>query len=92
MNNNNDVYVVYSLVLQFHICSLSLDATIEQCDSLHERWQHHQKQYFSSSLADLEHRILLAEDSLKKHKSQPHLAEVEQSYAHRNLRCVVTTI
>ena len=64
-----------------------MDATIEQCDSLHNRWQQHQKQYFSSSLADMEHRILLAEDSLKKHKvPQPHITEVEQSYAHRNLR------
>ena len=34
-------------------------------------------------------RIILAEDRLKKHKTQqPHLAEIEQSYAHRNLRSV----
>ena len=34
-------------------------------------------------------RIILAEDRLKKHKSQqPQLAEIEQSYAHRNLRSV----
>ena len=34
-------------------------------------------------------RIILAEDRLKKHKTQqPQLAEIEQSYAHRNLRLV----
>ena len=38
-------------------------------------------------------RIILAEDRLKKHKTQqPHLAEIEQSYAHRNLRSVYSSI
>ena len=38
-------------------------------------------------------RIILAEDRLKKHKTQqPHLAEIEQSYAHRNLRSVYFSI
>ena len=42
---------------------------------------------FSSPLADMEHRILLAEDRIKKHKTQSAgPAEVELSYAHRNLR------
>ena len=36
--------------------SVTLDATIERCDSLHERWQQHQQTYFSAPLADMEHR------------------------------------
>ena len=58
--------------------------SIAECDGLHEKWQAHQAQYFSSSLADLEHRILLAEDNIKKHKPSP--APPDQSYAHRRLR------
>ena len=38
-------------------------------------------------------RIILAEDRLKKHKTQqPQLAEIEQSHAHRNLRLVYSVI
>jgi len=63
-----------------------LGTTIELCDKLHEKWQQHQKQYFSSSLADMEHRIMLAEDSMKKSKPASNVNDVEPSYAHRNLR------
>merc|ERR1719150_2823758 len=64
--------------------SVNIADSIAECDDLHERWQAHQTQYFSSSLADLEHRILLAEDNIKKHKPSP--APPDQSYAHRSLR------
>ena len=77
----------HQISLFHNFSSCKLDATIEECDSLHDKWQQHHKQYFSSSLADLEHRILLAEDSIKKYKPhQSHISDVEQSYAHRNLR------
>jgi len=63
-----------------------LESTIEMCDKLHEKWQQHQKQFFSSSLADMEHRIMLAEDSMKKNKQTSSVNDVEPSYAHRSLR------
>lgn len=63
-----------------------LESTIEMCDKLHEKWQQHQKQFFSSSLADMEHRIMLAEDSIKKNKQTSSVNDVEPSYAHRSLR------
>ena len=67
---------------------MNIDSSISECDGLHARWQAHQQHYFSSSLADLEHRILLAEDNIKKHR--PSLATtnltIDQSYAHRSLR------
>ena len=64
--------------------SVNVADSIAECDGLHDKWAAHQAQYFSSSLADLEHRILLAEDSIQKHK--PVLAPPDQSYAHRSLR------
>jgi hypothetical protein len=69
-----------------YICSDKLESTIEMCDKLHEKWQQHQKQFFSSSLADMEHRIMLAEDSIKKNKQTSSVNDVEPSYAHRSLR------
>ena len=68
---------------------MNIDSSISECDGLHARWQAHQHHYFSSSLADLEHRILLAEDSIKKHRptsTTTNNTTIDQSYAHRSLR------
>ena len=70
---------------------MNIESSIAECDGLHARWQAHQHQYFSSSLADLEHRILLAEDNIKKHRPGNTTAiTIDQSYAHRSLRYVTT--
>ena len=67
---------------------MNIESSISECDGLHARWQAHQHQYFSSSLADLEHRILLAEDNIKKHRpsAASSTITIDQSYAHRSLR------
>ena len=65
---------------------------MEECGRLHERWQQQQKQFWGAGLADTEHRIMLAEDSLKRSRPSPQLgpaalaSQVEKSYAHRSLR------
>ena len=45
-------------------------------------------QYFSSALADSEHRIMLAEDAIGGNKTRARLGppEIEPSYAHRSFR------
>lgn len=35
-------------------------------EALHDKWQSQQRSWFSSSLADMEHRLLLAEDGWKR--------------------------
>ena len=63
-----------------------MDTTISQCDKLHSRWQQHQRQFFSSSLADMEHRIMIAEDGLNRARGRLGVPDIEQSYAHRSFR------
>ena len=45
-------------------------------------------QYFSSALADSEHRLMLAEDAIGGNKTRARLGppEIEPSYAHRSFR------
>lgn len=62
---------------------------IEACTALHERWQQNQKMWFSNSLVDAEHRLMMTEESYKKIKSQNSLPKAQNpdpSYSHRLLR------
>jgi hypothetical protein len=40
------------------MCSESLERTARSCEALEARWEEHRTQYFSASLADLEHRYV----------------------------------
>lgn len=46
--------------------SRSLEDSVAVVEALHERWQNQQRSWFSSSLADMEHRLLIAEDGWKR--------------------------
>ncbi|TRY68412.1 hypothetical protein TCAL_04100 [Tigriopus californicus] len=62
---------------------------IEACTALHERWQQNQKTWFSNSLVDAEHRLMMTEESYKKIKGQnslPKAQNSDSSYSHRLLR------
>lgn len=43
-----------------------MDESVAVVEALHDRWQGQQRSWFSSNLADMEHRLLLAEDGWKR--------------------------
>ncbi|XP_071523053.1 uncharacterized protein [Panulirus ornatus] len=49
-----------------------VESVIEYVNGLHERWQGAQKTWFGSSLVDMEHRMLLVEESWKKLRHRSH--------------------
>lgn len=46
--------------------SRNLDESVAIVEALHDKWQGQQRGWFSSGLADMEHRLLLAEDGWKR--------------------------
>lgn len=46
--------------------SRNLDESVAVVEALHDKWQSQQRSWFSSGLADMEHRLLLAEDGWKR--------------------------
>ena len=64
------------------------NSNIDACTALHERWQQHQRQWFSGSLADSEHRLMLAEEGWKKRAGLTKTGnqEVDLNYTHRHIR------
>jgi hypothetical protein len=60
--SNSSVYLIDNFILY----SRNLDETVSVVEALHERWQNQQRSWFSSSLADMEHRLLIAEDGWKR--------------------------
>ena len=45
------------------------NSLVEACTALHERWQHHQRQWFNGSLADSEHKLIVTEEARRKSKA-----------------------
>ncbi|KAI9554411.1 hypothetical protein GHT06_019683 [Daphnia sinensis] len=88
------------------IADRNLDESVAVVEALHDKWQSQQRSWFSSNLADMEHRLLMAEDGWKrlrtstntKHRTcqiRPHellsrLAAVNAQAS--NIQCDVTTL
>ena len=60
----NETYIL-SLSLSLYY-SRNLDESVAVVEALHDKWQSQQRSWFSSSLADMEHRLLMAEDGWKR--------------------------
>ena len=45
------------------------NSLVEACTALHERWQHHQRQWFNGSLADSEHKLIVTEEARRRSKA-----------------------
>ncbi|XP_057375372.1 uncharacterized protein LOC130696297 [Daphnia carinata] len=48
------------------IADRNLDESVAVVEALHDKWQSQQRSWFSSNLADMEHRLLMAEDGWKR--------------------------
>ena len=72
----------------------SENSHVEACTALHERWMHHQRQWFNGSLADSEHKLIVTEEARRKAKVAASLAtssslgvsSSDHAYYHRHLR------
>ncbi len=63
------------------------ESVIEACNGLHEKWQQNTRQWFSSNLAEAEHKLWIADESWRKSRSH-NVSQVQNdaAYAQRNLR------
>ena len=63
-------------------------SNIAACTTLHQRWQQHQRQWFSSGLIDSEHKLMVAEDGWKRvrQQQQQQQQDPQESYLQRMLR------
>jgi hypothetical protein len=65
------------------------DDIISACNALHEKWQHYSRQWFSSNLAEAEHKLWIADESWRTSRtatgSGPSSLQ-DHSYPQRNLR------
>ena len=50
----------------YFVFSRNLDESVAVVEALHDKWLSQQRGWFSSSLADMEHRLLLAEEGWKR--------------------------
>ena len=46
------------------------DRNIEACTALHEKWQAHHRTWFTSNLAEAEHKLLLADEGWRSARAK----------------------
>lgn len=68
--------------------NMNNSTTIDACTALHERWQQHSKHWFSSNLAEAEHKLLLADEGWRRSRTATYVSGqgIDQAYPQRSLR------